>query len=61
MLYVTLYRRLEAGFFFVPEMQLLSGLLRNRENDNYNKRARWKLCALESHWHVQNVSSVTTT
>ena len=24
------------------------------------KKARWKLCALESHWHVQNANSVTT-
>ena len=25
------------------------------------KKARGKLCALESHWHVQNANSVTTT
>ncbi len=25
------------------------------------KKARWKLCALELHWHVQNANSVTTT
>ena len=24
------------------------------------KKARWKLCAQESHWNVQNVNSVTT-
>lgn len=23
-------------------------------------KARWKLCAQESHWHVQNVNNVTT-
>ena len=25
------------------------------------KRARWKFCAQELHWHVQNANSVITT
>jgi len=38
---------MEVGLFFMPKIRELIW--------------RWKLCALESHWHVQNASSVITT
>ena len=34
---------------------------RRGSSAKYCLRARWKLCAQESHWHAQNVSSEITT
>ena len=39
-------------------MPKIDGLPGRRQNTT---RERWKLCALESHWHVRNVNSVITT
>ena len=50
----TILWRMEVGFFFMPKNS-------DRELEENTRKARWKLCALESHWHVQNANSVTTT
>jgi len=38
---------MEVGLFFMPKIKRILW--------------RWKLCAQELHWHVQNASSVITT
>ncbi len=54
----TLTWRMEVGLFFMPKFGSPANC-QATVNLKQNK-ARWKLCVQESHWNVQNVSSVTT-
>ena len=51
--------RMEVGLFFMPKF----GWLRNQSVTIKlsKKKARWKLCAQESHWNVQNARTAITT
>ena len=55
--YVMICRRMEEAkaFFLCLKFDSVAAVVLKK------KKARWKLCALESHWHVQNANSVTTT
>lgn len=50
---------MEVGLFFMPKKGQPRKLPGNTSIKKY--KARWKLCVQESHWNVQNASSVTTT
>ena len=48
--------RMEVGLFFMPKIHQPIKAVSKK-----TKRARWKFCAQELHWHVQNANSVITT
>ena len=57
LVYVMICKRMEEAkaFFLCLKFDSVAAVVLKK------KKARWKLCALESHWHVQNANSVTTT
>ncbi len=58
-MYDTISERMEVGLFFMPKNRQPRKLPSNTLIKKH--KARWKLCVQESHWNVQNASSVTTT
>ena len=57
--YDTIFSRMEVGLFFMPKNRW--GRIHHRKMNRRIEKARWKLCAQESHWNVRNVNTVTTT